>query len=70
MACWPWALPTWWSRAGLQPYDFMALAPVIEGAGGPITDWQGRPLDLGSSGQVVAAGDSRVQAAARELLAA
>ena len=57
-------------EAGLQPYDFMALAPVIEGAGGSITDWQGRPLDLGSSGQVVAAGDSRVQAAVRELLAA
>ena len=57
-------------EAGLQPYDFMALAPVIEGAGGSITDWQGRPLDLGSSGQVVAAGDSRVHAAARELLAA
>ena len=57
-------------EAGLQPYDFMALVPVIEGAGGSITDWQGRPLHLGSSGQVVAAGDARVQSAARELLAA
>jgi histidinol phosphatase-like enzyme (inositol monophosphatase family) len=42
-------------EAGLQPYDFLALVPVIEGAGGVITDWQGRPLGLDSDGQVVAA---------------
>ena len=29
-------------EVGLQPYDFMALVPVVEGAGGRITDWQGR----------------------------
>lgn len=57
-------------EAGLQTYDFMALVPVIEGAGGSITDWHGRPIDLASSGQVVAGGDARVQRAARELLAA
>ncbi|MGD9507405.1 MAG: histidinol-phosphatase [Geminicoccaceae bacterium] len=57
-------------EAGLQPYDYMALVPVIEGAGGVITDWQGKPLDLDSSGQVVAGGDERVQRAARDLLAA
>ncbi len=39
----------------LQPYDFMALVPVVQGAGGVITDWQGRPLGLGSTGHVVAA---------------
>lgn len=39
----------------LQPYDYMALVPVIEGAGGLITDWQGRALTIESSGQVVAA---------------
>ncbi len=56
-------------EAGLQPYDFMALVPVIEGAGGHLTDWQGRALDLGSAGQVVAAGDARIHAAACGLLA-
>jgi inositol-phosphate phosphatase/L-galactose 1-phosphate phosphatase/histidinol-phosphatase len=56
-------------EAGLAPYDFMALAPVIEGAGGRITDWQGHPLHLGSSGQVAAAGDARTHAAACALLA-
>ena len=55
-------------EAGLAPYDFMALAPVVEGAGGRITDWQGQPLHLGSSGQVLAAGDARTHAAATTLL--
>ena len=27
-----------------QPYDFLALVPVIEGAGGVITDWKGHQL--------------------------
>ncbi|MGC9367951.1 MAG: histidinol-phosphatase [Paracoccaceae bacterium] len=39
----------------LQPYDFLALVPVVEGAGGVITDWEGRPLGLGSDGHVIAA---------------
>jgi len=40
--------------AKLDPYDFCALAPVIEGAGGVMSDWQGKPLTL-SSGKLVAA---------------
>ena len=39
----------------LKPHDFMALIPVIEGAGGRISDWHGDPLDLQSDGRVVAA---------------
>ena len=39
----------------LQPYDFLALVPVIEEAGGVITDWDGRPLGLESGGDVLAA---------------
>ena len=57
-------------EASLQPYDFMALVPVIEGAGGVVGDWQGEALRIGSTGQVVAAGDARVHAAALQLLAA
>ncbi len=45
-------------EAGLQLYDFAALVPVIEGAGGRMTDWQGRSLDRHSDGRVVAAGDA------------
>ncbi len=47
-------------EAGLKIYDFAALVPVVEGAGGRMTDWQGRPLDRDSAGQVIAAGDARV----------
>jgi inositol-phosphate phosphatase/L-galactose 1-phosphate phosphatase/histidinol-phosphatase len=42
-------------EAGLAPYDYLALVPVIEGAGGVVTDWDGQPLHLGSDGRVVAA---------------
>lgn len=41
-------------ETSLQPYDFMALVPVVAGAGGVMTDWQGRQLSLGSDGKVVA----------------
>lgn len=41
-------------ETGLQPYDFMALVPVIEAAGGVITDWAGGELSIGSAGDVLA----------------
>lgn len=42
-------------EAGLQPYDFLSLVPVIEGAGGRISDWRGRALTPESDGRVLAA---------------
>ena len=56
-------------EADLDPHDFMALVPVIEGAGGIMTDWQGQALTATSDGRIVAAGDPAVHAAALELLA-
>ncbi|MEE9278424.1 MAG: histidinol-phosphatase [Dehalococcoidia bacterium] len=56
-------------EASLASYDFCALVPVIEGAGGSMTDWQGQPLRLQSDGRVVAAGDARVQSEALRILA-
>ena len=44
-------------EAGLQLYDFAALVPVVEGAGGRMCDWQGDPLSAASNGQVLAIGD-------------
>ena len=38
-------------EAGLKPYDYLALAPVIEGAGGFITGWRGEPLGMASDGR-------------------
>jgi len=42
-------------EARLKPHDYMALVPVVEGAGGRITDWRGAPLSNDSDGRVVAA---------------
>jgi inositol-phosphate phosphatase / L-galactose 1-phosphate phosphatase / histidinol-phosphatase len=42
---------------GLKLYDFAALAPIVEGAGGHMADWTGAPLHAGSDGRVVAVGD-------------
>ena len=56
-------------EASLQPYDYLALVPVIEGAGGIVTDWQGGRLGLESDGRILAAGDARAHEAALALLA-
>ena len=53
----------------LQPYDYMALVGVVEGAGGVITDWQGRALHIGSNGRVLAAATPALHAQALALLA-
>jgi histidinol phosphatase-like enzyme (inositol monophosphatase family) len=53
----------------LKLYDFAALVPVIQGAGGLITDWQGRELDMKSDGSVLAAGDPAIHRAAQKTLA-
>ena len=45
-------------ESGLEPYDIQALIPIIEGAGGIVTNWQGAPVITG--GQVVASGDTIV----------
>lgn len=53
-------------EAGLQAYDVQAPIAVIEAAGGLVTDWQGRPVHDG--GQVIAAANREIHAAALELL--
>ncbi|NJO56196.1 MAG: histidinol-phosphatase [Rhodospirillales bacterium] len=57
-------------EASLQAYDFCAVVPVVQGAGGTITDWRGQPLGLDSNGRVLAAGDRRSHEAALAALAA
>ena len=53
-------------EAGLKPHDIVALIPIIEGAGGVITSWEGDSAAKG--GRVVAAGDKRVHEAALKVL--
>ncbi|HEX9449306.1 MAG TPA: histidinol-phosphatase [Dongiaceae bacterium] len=55
-------------EANLGIYDFLSLVPVIEGAGGIITDWQGQALTRTSGDKVVACGDRRVHQEALPLL--
>lgn len=44
-------------EAGMKLYDYAALVPVVEGAGGFMSDWEGRPLGASSDGRVLALGD-------------
>ncbi|KAL8264538.1 hypothetical protein R6Q59_022668 [Mikania micrantha] len=62
-------------ESGLKPYDFLSLIPVIEGAGGVITDWKGNhlsweasPNSQATSFNVVAAGDKKLLQEALECL--
>lgn len=55
-------------EADLKPYDFMALAPIVNGAGGYICDWAGGPLRLDSKGMVIAASGHSLAAEAMNLL--
>ncbi|MBR1121333.1 histidinol-phosphatase [Bradyrhizobium lablabi] len=50
----------------LKPYDIAALIPIVNGAGGIVTDWDGKPAQSG--GRIVAAGDPRVHEEALKLL--
>jgi myo-inositol-1(or 4)-monophosphatase len=53
----------------MKPWDWAALVPVVEGAGGRVTDWSGRALTLGAAGDVLAVGDPALLPAAVAALA-
>lgn len=50
----------------LKAHDIAPLIPIIRGAGGIVTSWEGGPAEAG--GRVIAAGDARVHEAAMTLL--
>jgi len=54
-------------ETGLQPYDVQALIPLVEAAGGAITNWSGGPCDQG--GDVFACGDRVLHAKVLKLFA-
>jgi myo-inositol-1(or 4)-monophosphatase len=54
-------------ESSLQPYDVQALIPIVDAAGGIITDWSGKSCDNG--GDVVACGDRALHAQVLKLLA-
>ncbi|MGI9461189.1 MAG: inositol monophosphatase family protein [Alphaproteobacteria bacterium] len=54
----------------MSAYDYMALVPVVLGAGGVITDWQGDAVSLDSGGDILAAGSKELHQAALEIILA
>jgi myo-inositol-1(or 4)-monophosphatase len=54
-------------ETNLNTYDIVALIPIVEGAGGIVTTWDGGSAARG--GAVIAAGDRRVHEAAMAALA-
>jgi myo-inositol-1(or 4)-monophosphatase len=55
-------------ETNLKPHDIVALTPIVEGAGGVVTTWDGE--DPTKGGRILAAGDRRVYDEARRLLLA
>ena len=53
-------------ESGLKPYDIVALIPIIEGAGGIVTSWDGGSAAQG--GTILAAGNKTLHQAALALL--
>jgi histidinol phosphatase-like enzyme (inositol monophosphatase family) len=56
------------AEADLKIWDWAALLPVIEGAGGRMTDWTGAALRADGDGRAVAVGDPRLLAPVVALL--
>jgi myo-inositol-1(or 4)-monophosphatase len=54
-------------ESGLKPYDIVALIPIVEGAGGIVTSWDGGSAAGG--GTVIAAANQTLHQAALALLA-
>jgi len=54
-------------ESGLQPYDIQALIPIIEHAGGVVSNWSG--CDAQHGGQIIAAANRTLHEAAIKLLA-
>jgi histidinol phosphatase-like enzyme (inositol monophosphatase family) len=46
-------------ESGLKVWDWSALVPVVEAAGGEVSDWRGEAPNLG--GQIIAVGDPRLR---------
>ena len=53
-------------ESGLKTWDYEALRPVVERAGGVVTNWRG--LAPGPDGRVLAAGDPRLHTRVAEII--
>lgn len=55
-------------ETNLSAYDYAALAPIVNGAGGWMGDWDGNPLTIHSDGRVLAVGDVNLKEQILEIL--
>lgn len=53
---------------GLDPFDYCALDVVVRGAGGCMSDWEGKRLTIRSGHRVIASGDPEMHRQAVEIL--
>jgi len=58
------------AEGDMKAWDWAALLPVVEGAGGRLTDWEGRPPSVRGVGRILAVGDAALLPRAVALLAA
>ncbi|MFQ3343037.1 MAG: inositol monophosphatase family protein [Pseudomonadales bacterium] len=49
-------------------HDYLALVPIINNAGGSMSDWQGNPLTLSSGPRFLACGDQAMHSQALKIL--
>ena len=56
-------------EADMDAYDFLSHVPVVEGAGGVISNWRGEPLGLETDGRTLAAATPELHEKVLELLA-
>jgi histidinol phosphatase-like enzyme (inositol monophosphatase family) len=52
----------------LEAFDICALCPVVQQAGGVISDWKGQPLTLESQGAIVASASQTLHESALQVL--
>lgn len=58
------------AEADMKPYDFQALIPIVQAAGGVITDWHNRPLTAASgTTTVLASANKELHEKALQILA-
>lgn len=55
-------------ETGLQSYDILPIVPIIKGAGGVISDWQGEDLGIDLSGEVLASANEALHIETLKLL--
>jgi len=56
------------AEVGMKPFDFCALVPIVEGAGGVVSDWRGEPATLDSDGRILAAANKTLHRSAHMIL--